>query len=137
MFGLMGHMLLVSITTRLFFAPKSLKEDPSGETWSSDALLFQIPNGKKAIGDSAYEGLPEKVTVKRPGHSREAYEFIDKAQNRQESYHSRLENYSILYHRFYYGKDSKEKMALHKMAVVAVVVIFELDMIYHPLWDVE
>ena len=43
------------------------------ETWDKSALLFQIPNGKKAIGDSAYEGLPEKVTVKRPGHTQKDF----------------------------------------------------------------
>jgi hypothetical protein len=38
-------------------------EEPP-ETWNRDALLFQILDGKKAIADSAYEGLPEKVTIK-------------------------------------------------------------------------
>ena len=51
----------------LFCGTKSMEEPP--ETWNRDALLFQIPDGKKAIADSAYEGLPEKVTVKRPGHT--------------------------------------------------------------------
>ena len=106
------------------------------ETWDRDALLFQIPDGKRAIGDSAYEGLPEKVTVKRPGHSQDVFRFLDRAQNRQEAYHARLENYNILYYRFRHGKNTEEKMNLHKMVVGAVAVIVEYDMKYHPLFHV-
>ena len=111
-----------------------MKDPP--ETWDRDALLFQIPNGKKAIGDSAYEGLPEKVTVKWPGHSQDVFRFLDRAQNRQEAYHARLENYNILYHRFCHGKNTEDKMKLHKMVVGAVAVIVEYDMKYHPLFRV-
>ncbi len=118
----------------LFCGTKSMEEPP--ETWNRDALLFQIPDGKKAIADSAYEGLPEKVTVKRPGHTSNVFRFLDRAQNRQESYHSRLENYNILYHRFRHGKHTEDKINLHKMAVDAVAVIVEYDMKYHPLFQV-
>lgn len=31
------------------------------------------------IADSAYEGLHEKVTVKRPGHTVEVFRFLDRA----------------------------------------------------------
>ncbi len=97
---------------------------------------FKSPIEKKAIGDSAYVGLPEKVTVKRPGHSQDVFRFLDRAQNRQETYHARLENYNILYHRFHHGKNTEEKMKLHKMVVGAVAVIVEYDMKYHPLFRV-
>ncbi|KAL7474875.1 hypothetical protein ACHAW6_002782, partial [Cyclotella cf. meneghiniana] len=100
------------------------------------ALLFQIPDEKKAIADSAYQGLPEKVTVKQPGHTANIFRFMDRAQNRQETYHSHLENDNILYHRFRHGKNTKDKMNLHKMAVDAVAVIVEYDMKYHPLFQV-
>jgi hypothetical protein len=119
----------------LFCGAKSM-DDPS-ETWNRDSLLFQIPDGKKAIADSAYEGLPEKVTVKRPGHTANVFRFLDRAQNRQESYHCRLENYSILYHRFRHGKSTEDKMNLHKMAVDAVAVIVQYDMKYHPLFQMN
>ena len=118
----------------LFCGAETMK-DPE-DTWNREALLWKIPEGKKAIADSAYEGLPEKVTVKRPGHTVEVFRFLDRAQNRQETYHSRLENYSILYHRFRHGKNSEEKKKLHRMAVDAVAVIVEYDMKYHPLFQV-
>jgi hypothetical protein len=106
------------------------------ETWNRDALLFQIPNWKKAIADSAYEGLPEKVTVKQTGHTQDVFRFLDRAQNRQEGYHAWLENYNILYHHFCHGKNTEDKMKLHKMAVGAVAVIVEYDMKCHPLFHV-
>jgi len=40
---------------------------------------------EKAFGDSAYEGLPEKVTVKWPGQTQDVLRFLDRAQNRQEA----------------------------------------------------
>jgi hypothetical protein len=118
----------------LFCGAESM-DDPQ-DTWNREALLWKLWEQQKAIADSAYEGLHEKVTTKRPGHTVEAFRFIDRAQNRQESYHSRLENYNILYHRFRHGKNSSEKMKLHKMAVEAVAVIVEYDMKYHPLFQV-
>lgn len=118
---------------KAIFCGAETMNDPI-ETWDKNALLFQIPEGKKAIGDSAYEGFPEKVTVKRPGHTVEVFTFLDRAQNRQETYHSRLENYNILVHRFRHGRDTEEKKSLHKMAVEAVAVIVDYDMKYHPLF---
>ena len=118
----------------LFCGAESM-DDPQ-DTWNRDALLWRIPDGKKAIADTAYEGLHQKVTVKRPGHAVEVFRFLDRAQNRQETYHCRLENYNILVHRFRHGKNSVEKMELHKMAVEAIAVIVEYDMKYHPLFQV-
>ena len=54
--------------------------------WDSDALLFQIPDGKKTFRGSVYEGLPEKLTVKRPGHTQDVFRFLNRAQNRQEAF---------------------------------------------------
>jgi hypothetical protein len=81
--------------------------------------------------------LPEKVTVKRPGHTANVFRFLDRAQNRQESYHCRLENYSILYHQFRHGKSTEDKMNLHKMAADTVAVIVQYDMKYHPLFQMN
>ena len=111
--------------------------DDTKDQWDKSSLYFRVPDGKKAIGDSAYEGIPEKVTVKRKGHPINVFEFLDRAQNRQETYHSRLENYKILTHRFRHGRSTEEKLALHKMAVEAIAVITEYDMKYHPLFEVH
>ena len=33
--------------------------------WDKKALYFKIPKGKKLIGDSAYQGEPEKINIDR------------------------------------------------------------------------
>lgn len=130
-----GPFLAGKYHDKSLFCGAETMDDPQDQ-WDRNALFFQIPIGKKAIGDVAYEGIPERVTVKRHDHTHDVLEFLDRAQNRQETYHSRLENYNILTHRFRHGKSSQDKMDLHKMAVEAVAVIVEYDMKYHPLYEV-
>ncbi|KAL7499474.1 hypothetical protein ACHAWT_007755 [Skeletonema menzelii] len=110
-------------------------KDTPREDWDRTALYFQLPEGKKAIADSAYEGIPEKVTVKRYGQDREVTEFIDRAQNRQESYHSRLDSYAILRHRFRHGTSTENKMDLHNLCVEALMVVVHFDLQHRPLWE--
>ena len=62
--------------------------------------------------------------------------FIDRALNRQESYHWRLEGYDILKQRFRHGKSTEDKMKLHKMAVEMVAVIVHYDLKHRPLFEV-
>ncbi len=86
-----------------------------------------------AIGESAYEVLTEKVTVKWHSHSQDVFRLLDKAQNRKEAYHAWLEDYTKLYHCFRHGKNTKDKMKLHKLVLGAVAVIVAFDMKHHPL----
>ena len=58
------------------------------ESRDQEALYFKLPEGKKAIGDSAYKNIPEKVTTF--AKNKEAKDFINRAKARQESYHARL-----------------------------------------------
>lgn len=55
--------------------------------------------------------------MKWPDHMSEGFEFLDRAQNWQETYHSHLENYSIFYHNFCHGKNTEDKMAFRDMVV--------------------
>ena len=106
------------------------------EEWDRSALYFQLPEGKKAIADSAYEGIPEKVTVKRDGQDRDVFDFIDRAQNRQEAYHGRLDAYAILRHRFRHGSSTEKKMELHNLCVEALMVFLHFDLHHRPLWEI-
>eukprot|EP00986_Skeletonema_menzelii_P009268 scaffold4173_cov88-Skeletonema_menzelii.AAC.3 len=109
--------------------------DTPKEQWDRKALYFQLPEGKKAIADSAYEGIPDKITVKRNGQDKEVTAFIDRAQNRQESYHSRLDSYAILRHRFRHGTSTENKMDLHNLCVETVMVVVHFDLTHRPLWE--
>ena len=92
------------------------------------ALYHILPTGKKAIGDSGYEGMAEKVTITRHGQSKELKQLLGRAKNRQESLHSRLKSFNCLYHRFRHGTSTQDKMDLHKMCVESVCVIVQYDM---------
>ena len=63
------------------------------ETWDPEALYFKLPAGKKAIGDSAYKHIPEKVITF--AKSDEAKKIINRAKARQESYHWRLKTFTF------------------------------------------
>lgn len=91
---------------------------------------------KKVVADGIYSGCPDKVMVKRVGHPEWVTEYLDRIQNRQETYHERLSNFNILSARFRHGKSSSEKMELHRMAVDCVAFLVHYDLKYHPLMEV-
>ena len=97
------------------------------------SAAVKLLNGKKAIGDSAYSGLPDKVLVYLDGHSEKVRDFINCAKARQESYHWRLKTYEVLRGAFRHGTSTKDKILLHGTCTEAVVVIVQYDLKYHPL----
>ena len=117
------------------FLRKETKDQPKAE-WNRDALYWKIPNEKKVVADGIYSGCPDKVMVKRVGHPEWVTEYLNRIQNRQETYHERLSNFNILSTRFRHGKSSSEKMELHRMAVDCVAFLVHYDLKYHPLMDV-
>ncbi|KAL7537796.1 hypothetical protein ACHAWF_011304 [Thalassiosira exigua] len=103
------------------------------QDWDKRALYFKLPPGKKAIADSAYKGIPEKVTVALDGQSKTAKDFLNAAKARQENYNWRLKTYSVLRHRFRHGKSTEDKLEKHKMCVQAVCAIVQYDLRHNPL----
>ena len=103
------------------------KADSDKKLWDKDALYFQIPEGKRVIADDGLVGEPDKITIASPLHTPELKEYIKLAKACQESLHTRLKSFNILGHRFRHGKNTDEKMALHKMAVQAVCVVIQFD----------
>lgn len=61
---------------------------------------------------------------------------IDRAQNRQEAYHGRLDAYAILRHRFRHGSSTEKKMELHNLCVEALMVVLHFDLHHRPLWEI-
>lgn len=92
------------------------------------ALYWKLPVGKKAIGDSGYAGMPDKVTVTKDGQSKALKQFLGRAKNRQESLHTRLKSFNVLSGCFRHGKGTESKLELHKTCVEAVCVIVQYDM---------
>ena len=89
------------------------------------------------VGDSGYIGEPTKIVLTKDEHSSEFKSFLERAKNRQETFHSRLKSFNILGGRFRHGVNTKDRLRLHKMAVEAVAGIIQYDYENgHPPFDV-
>lgn len=107
------------------------------ENWDKGAVYFQMQQNDRIIGDSGYRGEPNKLVVQRDEHSPELKEFVARVQSRQETFFRRLKVWKILQDRFAYGRNTEERMKLHKMAVEAVAVITQYDFENgHPPFEV-
>ena len=89
------------------------------EDRDQSALYFQIGGDERFIGDSGYSGEPSKVVTTKDEQSSEFKEFLARAKNRQETFHTRLKSFSVLGTRFRHGVDPDDRMRLHKMAVLS------------------
>jgi len=107
--------------------------DTPKEDWDKGSLYNALPAGKKAVGDSIYEGVPEKVTVVRNGHSRQVKDFLNRILAREESAHGRLHSFRILSNAF---RHNINKMAMHKSCAEACAVITQFNFRHHPLMEV-
>ena len=98
-----------------------------GEAKSPNALIFQIPDGTKAIGDSGYRGEPNKISVSRPADTEAVRKFKGRVKARHETFNSRLKAFKILSTRFRH-KLSIETMDEHRVVFVAICVLCQYDM---------
>ena len=86
------------------------------------AVYFKLKDGERMIGDSGYNGEPNKLTVWKDEHAKGLKKFIGRVCARQETFFKGLKDWKILRDRFAYGKTTKERMELHKMVVEAIAV---------------
>jgi hypothetical protein len=91
------------------------------------AVYFKLKDGERMIGDSGYNGEPNKLTVWKDEHAKGLKKFIGRVCARQETFFKGLKDWKILRDRFAYGKTTKERMELHKMVVEAIAVIRQYD----------
>ena len=112
------------------------KVDEGKEKWDTRSLYFKVPEGKRIIADGGYAGEPTKITIVSHLHPKDMKEYISLAKARQETFHTRLKSFNILGNRFRHGKNTQEKMTLHKMAVEAISTIVQYDFENgHPPFD--
>lgn len=86
-----------------------------------DGLKDQIPDGKRAIGDSGYRGEPTKVAVTRDADSDEVKKFKARAKARHETFNARIKNFKILDSAFRHGFER------HKTVFEAVCICVQYD----------
>ena len=114
------------------------KSDESKDNWDKSALYFQLPEGKKVTGDGGYIGEPTKCVTKSKQYPKEMQAWIARSLARQETNHTRLKFFNILGNVFCHGKNTEEKMRMHKMAVEAVATLVQYDYEHgHPPFDVN
>lgn len=95
-----------------------------------NCLAAKIPEGKRAIADSGFRGSANVSTTK-PGHSKEAKQFMSRVRSRMETLFKRFKDFAILRHRFRHDLD------LHQDILYAVAVIVAYDFENeHPLFGV-
>lgn len=111
------------------------RKDMKKDDWDHEALYWKMPKGTKAISDSGYVGIEDKVIIYRQEHSSEFKEFIGRAKNRQESrmnrqesLHIRLKSFNVLKSHFQHGQGTQSKMAHHKICVEAVCVTVQYSL---------
>ena len=86
-----------------------------------DALWFKIPPGKKAIGDSGYQGEPEKIAISRDVDSIDLKKFKARVKSRHETFNSRLKSFRCLELPFRHG------FAAHERAFSMVCVAIQYN----------
>ena len=105
-------------------------------TWDKNALYFQVPEGKKLIGDSGYKGEPSKLSTTVDEHSDKVKEFFARAKSRQETINTRLKSFNVLSGRFRHGKGAENKLEAHQRVFEAVCVLVQYDLKFHPLMEI-
>lgn len=116
-----------------FFRGGSLKK-PKSE-WDKNSLYFQIPDGKKAIGDSLYAGMPDKCTVALNGHNKVTRDLINLAKAREERYHGHTKEFNVLKYRFRHGSSADDMLSKHKLCVDSIHILLHFDLQHRPLMD--
>jgi len=97
------------------------------EVKNANALQFQIPEGKRAIGDSGYRGEPSKISVSQPKDSASVRNFKSRVKARHETFNARLKSFKILSTRFRH-KLSTDTLVEHQVVFEAVCVACQYDM---------
>lgn len=107
------------------------------EERDQSALFFQLPEGKMLVGDSGYAGEPDKIMITNQEMPKDMIKWLGRVKARGETPHSRLKRFGILSKRFRHGKNTRDKMNLHQMAVQALCVVNAYDKENgHPLFDI-
>ena len=105
-------------------------------TWDKNALYFQVPEGKKVIGNSGYKGEPSKLSTSVDEHSDKVKEFFARSKSRQETINTRLKSFNVLSGRFRHGKGVENKLEAHQRVFEAVCVLVQYDLKFHPLMEI-
>jgi len=106
------------------------------KNWKRTALYFHVPANMKLVGDSAYEGQADKVSITKDAHSPATKALFARMKSMMETCFGRLKNFRILTESFRHGTNTADKLNKVKMAFEAAAVLVQYDCENgHPLFE--
>ena len=101
--------------------------------WKKSSLYFKLPEGLRLVGDSAYEGQPDKVSTTNAAHDPATKEFFLRMKLMQET----VKDFKVLQGPFHHGQGTKDKLEKIKLCFEACLVLVQYDIENgHPLFQV-
>lgn len=95
--------------------------------WKRSSLYFHIPKTARMVGDSAYEGQPDKVSTTKDAHKPETKELFARMKSMKETCFKRFKDFKVLRESFRHGKSTEDKLAKIKLSFEAVAVLLQYD----------
>ena len=106
-------------------------------TWDRDSLYFNVPDGVKLVGDSAYAGQLDKVTTTQDAHKASTKKLFGRIKSLNEKANGRFKNFRAVRDSFRHGKNENDKLKKIKMAFEATAVLVQYDIESgHDLYEV-
>lgn len=106
-------------------------------TWNRSSLYFNVPDGVKLVGDSAYAGQLDKVTTTQDAHKGSTKKLFARIKSLNETCNGRLKNFKVVRESFRHGTDAEDKLKKIKMAFEAAAVLVQYDIENgHSLFEV-
>lgn len=106
------------------------------KNWKRSALYFHVPQNVKLVGDSAYEGQPDKVTVTRDAHKPATKVLFARMKSMMETCFKRLKDFNCINGPFRHGNSTADKLTKIKMVFEAAAVLVQYDCENgHPLFE--
>jgi len=105
--------------------------------WKKSSLYFNLPKGLRLVGDSAYEGQPDKVSTTNDAHDPATKELFARMKSLQETLFKRLKDFKVVRGPFRHGQGTEDKLEKIKLCFEACLVLVQYDIENgHPLFQV-
>ena len=105
--------------------------------WDRSSLYFNAPDHVKLVGDSGYEGQPDKVTTTSDAHAAETKNLFKRIKSALETCNGRFKNFNVVSHSFCHGTGTEDKLKKVKCSFGACAVLVQYDIENgHSLFEV-
>jgi hypothetical protein len=96
-------------------------------------LFHGIPEGCRVVGDSGYDGEPDKVSTTLSGHSPKMKELFARFKSRQETLFRAYKALNVMgglafRHKGKQGGGAKERLAVQKLVFGAITIVMQYNM---------